>query len=96
VCCLLKSVVQLDTNNGRSPWLSWAEGYHHTDLTPVRTMGRRHATTVDRNIPVVAEVEQCIVHVWKPRAMLACGAKAPILSDGDVGVVVHVNLKTEP
>jgi hypothetical protein len=26
--------------------------------------------------------------------MLTHGAKAPILSDGDVGVVVHVHLKT--
>jgi hypothetical protein len=27
--------------------------------------------------------------------MLARGAKAPILSDGDVGVVIHVHLKTK-
>jgi hypothetical protein len=27
--------------------------------------------------------------------MLARGAKAPILSNGDVGVVVHVHLKTQ-
>jgi hypothetical protein len=27
--------------------------------------------------------------------MLARGAKAPIHSDGDVGVVVHVHLKTQ-
>jgi hypothetical protein len=60
-------------------------------------MRHRHVTTVDRNVPVVAEVEECIVqHAQKSRVMLACGAKAPILSDGDVGVVVTVHLKTQP
>jgi hypothetical protein len=34
--------------------------------------------------------------LWEPRAMLARGVKAPILSDGDVGVAVHVHLKTQP
>jgi hypothetical protein len=28
--------------------------------------------------------------------MLTRGAKAPILSDGDMGVVVHVHQKTQP
>jgi hypothetical protein len=97
VCCLLDSLEQLDADDGHSPCIHWVEGYHHADLTPVLTMGHRHATTVDRNVPVVAEVEECVVqHTRKPRAMLACGAKAPILSDGDVGAVVHVHLKTQP
>jgi hypothetical protein len=38
-------------------WLHRVEGYHHADLALVQNMGHRHATTVDRNIPVVAEVE---------------------------------------
>jgi hypothetical protein len=60
-------------------------------------MGHRHATVVDRNVLVVAELEECVVqHSWEPRAMLAHGAKAPILSDGVMGVVVHVHLKTQP
>jgi hypothetical protein len=60
-------------------------------------MGHRHAAAVDRSVPVVAELAECVVqHSPKPRAMLARGAKAPILSDGDVGVVVHVYLKTQP
>jgi fructose-1,6-bisphosphatase/sedoheptulose 1,7-bisphosphatase-like protein len=42
-------------------------------------------------------VEECIVqHAWKPRTMLACGAKVHIVSDGDVGAVVHVHLETKP
>jgi hypothetical protein len=36
------------------------EGYHHTDLAPIQAMGPRHETTVDRNIPVIAEVEECV------------------------------------
>jgi hypothetical protein len=60
-------------------------------------MGHRHATAVDRSVSVVAELADCIVqHSREPRAMLALGAKAPILSNGDVGVVVHVHLKTQP
>jgi hypothetical protein len=52
---------------------------------------------VDRNVPVVAEVEECVIqHTWKPQAMVACGAKSPILKDGDVGVVVLVHLKIQP
>jgi hypothetical protein len=78
VCCLLDSLVQLDADDSRSPWLCQTEGYHHADLTPVLTMGRRHVTTVGRSVPIVAEVEECVIqYVWKPRAMLARGAKAP-------------------
>jgi hypothetical protein len=60
-------------------------------------MGHRHVTAVDRSVPIVAELAECVVqHSREPRAMLAYGAKAPILSDGDVGIVVHVHMKTQP
>jgi hypothetical protein len=60
-------------------------------------MGHRHVTAVDRSVPVVAELVECVVqYSWEPQAMLARQAKAPILSDGDMGVVVHVHLKTQP
>jgi hypothetical protein len=56
-----------------------------------------YASTVDRYVPVVAEVEKHVVkHSWKPRAMLAYGTQAQILSDGDVGILAHVHLKTQP
>jgi hypothetical protein len=88
---------QLDPNDGCHPRLRQVEGYHHIDLALVLAMGHRHVTAVDRSVPVVAELEECVVqHSREPRAMLACGAKAPILSDGDVGVVAHVHLKTQP
>jgi hypothetical protein len=97
LCRLLDGLIKLDPDDGCHPWLHRVEGYHHVDLTLVLTMGHRHVAMVDRNIPVVAELAECVVqHSWEPRAILAHGAKAPILSDGDVRVVVHVHLKTQP
>jgi hypothetical protein len=60
-------------------------------------MGHRHTTAVDWSVPVVAELAECVIqHSRKPRAMLARGAKAPVLSNGDMGVVLHVHLKIKP
>jgi hypothetical protein len=97
LCHLLDGLIQLDPDDGSHPWLHWVEGYHHINLALVLTMGHRHATVVDRSIPVVAELAECVIqHSRESRAMVAHGAKAPILSDGDLGVVVHVHLKTQP
>jgi hypothetical protein len=95
-CRLLNGLILLDPDDGCHPWLRRIEGYHHVDLALVLAMGHRHATAVDRSIPVVAELAECVIqHSQKPRAVLAHGGKALILSDGDVGVVVHVHLKTQ-
>jgi hypothetical protein len=95
LCRLLDGLIQLDPDNGCHPWPRWVEGYHHVDLALVLAMGYRHAIAVDRNVPVVAELAECVVqHSREPRVMLARGAKAHILSDGDVGAVVHAYLKT--
>jgi hypothetical protein len=89
LCCLLDGLIQLDPDDSCHPWLHWVEGYHHVDLTLVLAMGHRHAAAVDRSVPVIAELAECVVqYSRKPRAMLARGAKAPIRSNGDVGVVV--------
>jgi hypothetical protein len=97
LCRLLDSLIQLDHNDSCHPWLCQVEGYYHIDLTLIQAMGHRHAIAVDRNVPVVAQLAECIVqHSREIRAMLARGAKAPIPSDGDVGVVVHVHLKIQP
>jgi hypothetical protein len=96
LCRLLDGLIQLDPNDGFHPRLRRVEGYYHADLALVLTMGHKHATAIDRSIPVIAELAEYVVqHSWEPRAVLAHGAKAPILSDGDVGVVVHVHLKTQ-
>jgi hypothetical protein len=97
LCRLLDGLIQLNPDDSCHPRLRRVEGYHHVDLALVLAMGHRHAATVDRSVPVVAELAEWVVqHSRKPRAMLVRGAKAPILSDGDVGVVVHVHLKTQP
>jgi hypothetical protein len=97
LCRLLDGLIQLDTNDGCHSQLRQVKGYHHIDLALVLAMGHRHATAVDRTTPVVAELAECVVqHSREPRVMLGHGAKAPILSDGDVGVVVHVHLRTQP
>jgi hypothetical protein len=95
LCHLLDGLIQPDTNDSCHPRLRRVEGYRHVDLTLVLAMGHRHVTMVDRNLPIIVELEECIVqHSREPRAMLAHGTKAPILNDGDVGVVVYVHLKT--
>jgi hypothetical protein len=97
LCRLLDGLIQLDPDDSCHPRLHRVEGYHHVDLALVLAMGHRHAAAVDRSVPVVAELAEFIVQQSrKTWAMLACGAKAPIRSDGDVGVVVHVHRKTQP
>jgi hypothetical protein len=97
LCRLLDALIQLNPDDSCHPRLRRVEGYHHVDLALVLAMGHRHASAVDKSVPVVAELTECIIqHPREPRAMLAHGAKTPILSDGDVGVVVHVHLKTQP
>ncbi len=97
MCRLLDGLIQLDLDDSCHPRLHRVEGYHHIDLTLVLAMGHRNAAAVDRSVPFVAELAECVVqHSRKTRAMLAHGAKAPIHSDSDVGVVVHVHLKTKP
>jgi hypothetical protein len=97
LCRLLNGLIQLDPDDGCHPRLRRVEGYRHADLAHILAMGHRHPTAVDKNIPIVAKLEECVVqHSREPRAMLARGAKAPILIDGDVGVLVHVHLKKQP
>jgi hypothetical protein len=88
LCHLLDGLIQLYPDVGCHPWLCQVEGYYHIDLALILAMDHRHATAVDRNVPVIAELAECVVqHSRKSRAMLAHGAKAPILSNGDMGVV---------
>jgi hypothetical protein len=54
LCCLLDGLIQLDPDDGCHPWLYRVEWYHHCDLTLVLAMGHRHATVVDKSVPVVA------------------------------------------
>jgi hypothetical protein len=81
LCRLLDGLIQLDPDDGCHPWLHRVEGYHHIDLALVLAMGHRHATAVDRNVPVVAELAECVVqHSWEHRAMLAVEQRLPSLA----------------
>jgi hypothetical protein len=52
---------------------------------------------VNQYVPIVAKVEKHVIkHSQKPWAMLAHVTQPPILSDGDVGILAHVHLKTQP
>jgi hypothetical protein len=97
LCRLLDGLIQLDPDDSCHPRLHRVEGYHHVDLALVLVMGHRHAAAVDRSVFVVAKLAECVIqHLQKTWAMLDRGAKAPIHSDGDMGVVVYVHLKTQP
>jgi hypothetical protein len=46
---------------------------------------------VDRNQPVVAKSDESAQELsWKPWAVLAHGTKTFVLTEGAVGVVIHV------
>jgi hypothetical protein len=72
LCRLLDGLIQLDPDDSCHPRLHWVEGYHHVDLALVLAMGPRHAAAVDRSVPIVVELAECVVqHSRKTRAMLA-------------------------
>jgi hypothetical protein len=43
------------------PWLHGVEGYRHADLALVHVVGRGQSAMVDRSIPVIAKMDECIV-----------------------------------
>jgi hypothetical protein len=52
LCHLFDDLIQLNPDDGCYPRLRRIEGYHHVDLALVLAMGHRHATAVDRSVPV--------------------------------------------
>jgi hypothetical protein len=94
---LLNGGVGLAAGDGPHPRILLVEVYHHASVTYVQAINHRQAAVVDRDFPDVAEMEECVVkHPREPRAMLAHGTKFPVLSEEEVGVVIHVHLKTQP
>jgi hypothetical protein len=93
----LNGGIGLTADDGPHPQMLLVEGYHHTGIAYVPAIDHRQAASVDRDFPIVAEAEECIVeHSWEPWAMLAYGTKSPILGENEVGVFVHVHQKTQP
>jgi hypothetical protein len=42
-------------------WLHRVKGYCHTNLTPIQVVDPGQSATVDRSVPVVAKMDECIV-----------------------------------
>jgi hypothetical protein len=61
LCRLLDGLIQLNPDDSCHPRFHRVEGYHHVDLALVLAMGHRHVTTIDRGIPIVAELVECVV-----------------------------------
>jgi hypothetical protein len=94
VCHQLNTGVRLAADDGPHPWLCGVEGCRHANLTLVHAVGRRQSAMVDRSIPVVAKMDECIIsHSQEPRAMLARGTQPPVLGEVKVGVIVQLHLK---
>jgi hypothetical protein len=61
-CAVCSTVSSSSTpDDSCHPRLHRVEGYHHVDLAFVLAMGHRHATAVDRSVPVVAELAECVI-----------------------------------
>jgi hypothetical protein len=57
-------------------------------------MGHGQSATVDRSVPVIAKIDECVVlHSQEPWAMLACGTQCAILGEVEVGVIIQLHLK---
>jgi hypothetical protein len=57
----LNTGVGLAADDGPRPRLRGVKGYRHVNLALAQVMGLGQSATVDRCIPVVAEMEECIV-----------------------------------
>jgi hypothetical protein len=61
VCHHLNGGVELATDDESLPWVHGDEGYCHADFAHIQAMGHRQATVVDRNVPVIAEMKECVI-----------------------------------
>jgi hypothetical protein len=57
----LNAGVRLAADDRPQPRLRGVEGYHHADLTLVHAVGRGQSATVDQSVPIVAEMDECVV-----------------------------------
>jgi hypothetical protein len=70
VCHHLNTSVGLAADDGPCPCVRGVEGYRHANLAPVQVVNLGQSTTVDRSVPVVIKVDECIIqHSREPRAM---------------------------
>jgi hypothetical protein len=90
---LLDGVVDLTPDDNSYPQCHGVDGYLHPNLITVQAMGLKGLTAVDGDWPVVAELnERSQQHSRKTQAVSASGSKTSVLTEGAMGVVVHVIL----
>jgi hypothetical protein len=53
--------VGLAVDDGPRPWLCGVNGYRYANLTPVQAMGLGQSAAVDRCVPIIAKMEECVV-----------------------------------
>jgi hypothetical protein len=61
VCRLLDGSVGFAANDGTHPWLCRVEGSPHAGFAYVQAISHRLVAAVDRNVPIVAKMEECVV-----------------------------------
>jgi hypothetical protein len=57
----LNAGVGFAADDGPRPRLCDVEGYHHVDLAPVQAVSRGQSATVDRSVPIIAKMDECVV-----------------------------------
>jgi hypothetical protein len=57
----LNAGVGLAADDRPRSWLRGVEGYRHANLTPVQVVDLGQSATVDRSVPVIAKMDECVV-----------------------------------
>jgi hypothetical protein len=61
VCHHLNAGVGLAADDRPRPPLRGVKGYRHADHAPIQAIGPRQSATVDRSVPVIAKMDECVV-----------------------------------
>jgi hypothetical protein len=57
----LNAGVRLAADDGPQPRLRVVEGYNHANLALVHAMGCGQSETVDRSVPIIAKMDECVI-----------------------------------
>jgi hypothetical protein len=57
----LNASVRLAADDGPRPRLRGVKWYHHANLTPVQTVCHGQSATVDRSVPVISKMYECVI-----------------------------------
>jgi hypothetical protein len=88
---LLDGVIDLTPNDNSYSQCHGVDGYLHSNLITVQAMGLKGSAAVDGDQPIVAEVnERSQQHSRETQAVSASGSKTSVLTEGAMGVVIHV------